>query len=140
MIQFPIQAETLLPHKGAMCCIDSLLFFDGKTIRSEVSIRPDHALLDGDTLDRSGFIELAAQTAGLLQGLGLREKGESPLMGMLVGVQNFEILADARLGDTLCVSVTRDVELADIHVFVFTVIRQEMLLAKGQLKVYIPGA
>ena len=140
MIALPVQASTLLPHKGAMCCIDSLTFFDDKTIQAEALLHQDHALLNGRVLDRAGFIELAAQTAGLLQGLGLREKGEAPALGMLVGVQNVVVMADAFQGDVLRIGVTREAELGDIHVLAFTVRRQDVLLAEGQLKVYIPGA
>ena len=121
-----------------MCCIDTLLYCDESTIRSEVLLRPGHTLLDGLTLDRAGFIELAAQTAGLSQGLALKEQGAPPALGMLVGVQGFEVIADARQGDTLCISVTKEAELGNIHVLAFSVHRQATLLAQGRLKVHIP--
>ena len=138
MKQLSQEAGTLLPHTGAMCCIDVLTCCDAKTTRAEVVLRPGHALLDGSTLDRAGFVELAAQTAGLLQGLALREKGLAPGLGMLVGIQGFEVIEDAHAGDTLCISVTREAELSDVHILGFSVHRQESLLAKGCLKVYIP--
>ena len=138
MVKFPQKASTLLPHEGAMCCIDTLTYCDTKTTTAEVHLRPDHALLDGSTLDRAGFIELAAQTAGLLQGLVLQEKGLPPALGMLVGVQHLEIVTDAKGGDTLCITVIREAELGDVHVLTFSVHCGETLLAQGRLKVYTP--
>ena len=138
MTFFSQNASTLLPHKGAMCCIDTLTYSDSKETRATVCLGPGHALLDGNTFDRAGFVELAAQTAGLLQGLALKEKGSAPALGMLVGVQGVVFSGDACQGDTLDITVTREAELGDVHVLAFSVHRQDTLLAQGKLKAYIP--
>ena len=137
-MQFPQETSALLPHKGVMRCIDTLVFCDTTTTRAEVLLQKGHAFLLGTAFDRAGFVELAAQTAGLPQGLALKEKGEVPALGLLVGVQDVEMLQDAFEGDLLCISVRREVELGNIHVLAFSVHRKETLLAQGKLKVYIP--
>ena len=135
---FPVDARRLLPHAGPMCCIDRLLSSSKTAAVAEVMLTDGHSLLDGDTLDRPGYVELAAQTAGAMQGFDQYIQGLPPKFGYLVGVQDFYIHADARRGDRLRLEVSIEAELGEVTVLSARVCCEDALLAEGRLKVYVP--
>lgn len=135
---FPFEARALLPHAGPMCCIDTLLASSKTGATAEVLLAPGHSLLRGETLDGAGYVELAAQTAGAMQGYDLYIQKLPPKPGFLVGVQDFLIHEEARAGDTLRVTVALTAELAEVSVLSAEVFRDGSLLAEGKLKVFVP--
>lgn len=136
--QFPLDARRFLPHDGPMCCIERLLSSTGTTAAADVLLGPDHALLLGGELDPCAYVELAAQTAGAMQGYDQHVRGLSPKRGFLVGVQDFVIHAGARAGDRLRMDVAIYAELGEMTVLTATIQRDDELLAEGRLKVYVP--
>ena len=136
---FPIVATFLLPHKGPMCCIDALLASSKTAACATVTLSPEHSLLCGDVLDGAAYLELAAQTAGAMQGYDQYSQGCPPKPGFLVGAQDFYIHGEARVGDTLRIDVVLTAELAEVSVLSATVRRDIELLAEGRLKVFVPA-
>ena len=136
--QFPLDAQQFLPHTGAMCCIDRLLSSSKTAAATDVVLTPDHFLLRGNELDPSGYVELAAQTAGAMSGYDRRIQDLPLKQGFLVGVQDFVIHADARVGDCLRMDVATFAELGEMAVLTAQVRRGDELLAEGRLKVYVP--
>lgn len=134
----PLDAEALLPHAGPMCCIDTLLASSKKAATAEVTLTPGHSLMRGDVLDGSGYLELAAQTAGAMQGYDQLVQGLPPKPGFLVGAQDFHIHGEARVGDTVRIDVTLTAELAEVSVLSAVVRRDAVVLAEGRLKVFVP--
>lgn len=141
----PLAADTLLPHKGRMCCIDLLTAFRGTEAETETLLRPEHVLLDRDgRMDPCGFIELAAQSAGAMY--GARAAGQSPGPAMLVSMQKVALLRDARVGDRLRVTVSVLGELEGMISLSFSVrraaeqVQDRFPLAEGRLTAYLPGA
>jgi predicted hotdog family 3-hydroxylacyl-ACP dehydratase len=137
-VNFPIEARALLPHAGPMCCIDRLLASSKTGATAEATLVPGHSLLRGDALDGAGYVELAAQTAGAMQGYDLYVQNLPPKPGFLVGVQDFCIHDEALVGDTLCITVALTAELAEVSVLSASVFRGGSLLADGRLKVFVP--
>lgn len=137
---FPLDARLLLPHKGPMCCIERLLSSTRTAAVAEVRLTAAHSLVTGDALERAGYVELAAQTAGAMQGYDRQRRGLPPAFGYLVGAQDFVFHADARAGDTLAVRVAIQAELGEVTVLSACVMRGEEILAEGRLKVYVPVA
>ena len=135
---FPFDARALLPHEGPMCCIDRLLFSSKTAAVAEADLHPGHSLLTGGALDPAGYVELAAQTAGAMQGYDQRLQGLPPKSGFLVGVQDFALLGAAAAGDTVRMEVAIVAELGSVTVLTAKVFRGESLLAEGRLKVYVP--
>ncbi|BDH44688.1 hypothetical protein TUM12370_07320 [Salmonella enterica subsp. enterica serovar Choleraesuis] len=137
--QFPIPAAKYLPHREAMCCIDEILDCRGAAIKAGVTLHSDHVLLTAQgILERSGFIELAAQAGCALMGLSVPE-GEMPASAWLAGVQDFEVVQDAKTNDTLIIDAAITRELAEIRVLDFKITTQNQLLATGSLKVFYQG-
>ena len=135
---FPLEAQRLLPHAGAMCCIDSLLVSTKTMAVAEVVLVHGHSLLDGDTLAPAGYVELAAQTVGAMQGFDRQRQSLPPQSGYLVGVQNFFIYGTATLGDRLEMEVHIEAELGAVTILAAEVRCGKTMLAAGRLKVYVP--
>lgn len=133
---FPLSAQSLIPHREGMCCIDSLLSIEGPRVQASVKLHPDHLLLDENgTLDRCGYIELAAQAACALKGVDAA-KGRESATALLASVNNFQLFDDAGTGETLLISVAITTELADLSMLEFNVACGQRLLARGELKVF----
>jgi len=139
LLPIPHRAEQLLPHKKRMCCIDNLIALHDQEAVAEVFLHPEHILLNGEgMLDRCGFIELAAQTAGVLHAAKMDPSGAAPRLAMLTGVQNFIVHADAFAGDKLNIYVSIIGEIVDMSSLLFSIGRGDELLAEGRLKVFMP--
>lgn len=138
-LSFPCDAEQLLPHKGRMCCIDKLVTLDEQEATAEVVLEANHILLNSKgQFERCGFIELAAQTAGAMQGAQMLIQQTIPSLAMLAGIQHFTVHADAKLGDTLIIEINILGELDGMSSLSFNIKRENQLLAEGRLKVFIP--
>ena len=135
---FPVDARALLPHEGSMCCIDRLLSSSKTAATSEASLHAGHSLLTDGVLELTGCIELAAQTAGAMQGFDQAIQGLPPKAGFLVGVQDFILRDVAHAGDTVRMEVCIIAELGEMTVLSANIFHQETLLAEGRLKVYVP--
>lgn len=132
---FPIPARGLIPHRGGMCCIDTILSVELLKVQASVVLDADHLLLNGGrVLDRSGFIELAAQAACALKGTASAGRGSAT--ALLASVNNFQVYDDARIGETLLIRVEITTELAAMSLLNFNVVCGQRLLATGQLKVF----
>jgi predicted hotdog family 3-hydroxylacyl-ACP dehydratase len=121
-----------------MCCIERLLSSSETAAVAEVTLTPAHSLMNGDALDKAGYVELAAQTAGAMQGFDLFRQGLPLKFGYLVGAQDFIFHRGARAGDTLTIKVTLEAELGEVSVLSSRILLEEELLAEGRLKVYVP--
>ena len=137
LMHLPIPAQELLPHKGPMCCIDFLVHVTPAEARGTVTLLPNHVLVHEGELIAAGFIELAAQTAGAMQGYWQKKEHLPVRVGYLVAVQNFSMLQPAYVGDALAISVAVQGELEGVSILVAAIHRHQELLAQGKLKVFV---
>ena len=121
-----------------MHCIDRLLSSSKTTAVAEADIVPGHSLLTGQILDPAGYVELAAQTAGAMQGYDWHLQNLPLKSGFLVGAQDFSFFGQAVVGDTVRMEVSIVAELGEVTVLSAKVFRSEQLLAEGKLKVFVP--
>lgn len=134
----PLPAITLLPHKGPMCCLDVLIHATTTTAKAMVTLTPGHVLLqEGGMITPAGYIELAAQTAGALQGYEQLQSSTGPRTGYLVAVQNFEVLAPAYVENILIISVVVQKELEGVSIILAEVLHNGHILAHCKLKVFV---
>ncbi|MBD8106498.1 hypothetical protein [Erwinia persicina] len=134
-MKFPLPAREVVPHRGGMCCIDTLLDATSQKVIACVTLHPQHRLLNNNTtLDRSGFIELAAQAACGLKGIAGEE--QTNVTALLGGVSHFQVFEDATVNQTLMIYVFISGEIAGISLLNFHIDCNECLLASGELKVF----
>lgn len=81
--------EDLIPHRGRMLLLEEILSLNTEAAISSARVREAWPLISEHSVSSLILIELAAQTGGLCNGLGLvRKHGEdSDKTGFLVGVK-----------------------------------------------------
>lgn len=141
MLPFPLEAGAFLPHTPPMLCIDVLLFASETEAEASVTLCPGHLLLHEGRLHESGFIELAAQTAGAMKGYNEKKEGKPVRDGFLAAVQKFSCAGFAREGDTVHIAIKLVAEMGGVSLLEARISREAAgcseLLAQGKLKVFI---
>ena len=79
-----------------------------------------------------------AGAAGAMHGYDQFVRDAPPKAGFLVGVQDFDILSPVREGDRLRITVSTLGALGDVTLLAAEIRRDETLVAKGKLKVFVP--
>ena len=138
-LPLPIPAAQLLPHQQAMCCIDSLLTCGPDSAQALVHLKDGYIFLNNGILERAAYIELAAQTAGAMQGYLALHSKEQISSGYLVGAQDFTFFADAFAQQTLLITVAAVSAFQNICLVEASIQAEGTLLAQGLLKVFIPS-
>lgn len=104
--------EELLPHAEPMILLDGLLSWDGTTARFSAKIRRGCPLVDRSAnpavLPATSLLEYLAQAAGCVSGLVQREKGNTVLVGYLLGTRELTLhVASLSVGDELELEAAR---------------------------------
>lgn len=141
MLSLPLPAAELLPHRPPMLCIDMLLWASESEAEASVELSPGHLLLHERRLHESGFIELAAQTAGAMKGYNEKKQGKPVRDGFLAAVQKFFCSGFAGEGDSLRITVNLVAEIGGVSLLEVSILRETAdcreMLAHGKLKVFI---
>ena len=113
-----------------------------QTARATAVLREDSPFARRDgLLERTVHAELIAQCFAAGSGACLREAGGTvPDLGYLAALRDMEVLADARVGQPLAVDVRVTGQLGGITVVEGEVHGGDVLLARGQIKVFLPEA
>lgn len=139
--RLPASAARLLPHEPPMVYIDRLLEADDERGLCETILTAGHMLLDDHgTMERSAFIELAAQSFAALKGWEFIRRDLPFPIGYLVGAQGFECLDDARQNDRLLIETVALGTFEGFGVVRATITRDGDVLARGKIKLYVPQA
>jgi predicted hotdog family 3-hydroxylacyl-ACP dehydratase len=88
--------EDILPHRGNMLLIDDILEVDETHAVTTSVIKTSYPLTDNNGVQSLIMVELAAQAAGVCNGLErIKEQGkESSKMGWLVGIKRAQFYID----------------------------------------------
>jgi len=124
-----------------MLLLSSLDAFSAEEARATADLREGNPFLRPDgLLDRAAYAELMAQCFAAGAGALARQTETPPAaLGYLAALRDVVIHGDARLGDTLTVSVKLVTTLGPVSVLEGEVrSAADTLLATGQLKVFIP--
>ncbi|WP_419781040.1 3-hydroxylacyl-ACP dehydratase [Maridesulfovibrio sp.] len=139
----PMEAKTLLPHRGQMLLIDSVLSADedGGTVLTDLSTQSIGLGPDGNMLPPF-YIELVAQAYAAVCGYHLQNTGQPIPEGFLVGVQKFQINPLPSRTDfnstELLIEVRTIGDFDGFAVVEGNVSREDIILAEGRIKLFIP--
>ncbi|WP_421899951.1 3-hydroxylacyl-ACP dehydratase [Maridesulfovibrio sp.] len=141
-MNLPMQAEKLLPHRGQMLLIDSVLTVGegAGTALADLSTQSITLAPDGSVLDPF-YIELVAQAYAAVCGYRLKSLGQPVPEGYLVGVQKFQIVPQSTAKFTsneLLISVQTVGDFDGFAVVEGTVSREGQILAEGRIKLFVP--
>ena len=134
----PLPAEELVPHRLPMRLINRLLEINGKNGVVEVVVEEYCPLVDETgQLEDIALIELVAQGYAALKGYLDRLQNKPMRQGFLVGIKKLEKIDSARVGDCLRIEVVTLAELDDFAVAEGQIWRNEKLVARGEIKIWI---
>ncbi len=88
--------EDILPHRGAMSLIDDVIIVEENYAVTEAIVSKSYPMADSRGVSPLILVELAAQTAGVCNGLSkLKTEGkDSSRKGWLVGVKRAQFFVD----------------------------------------------
>ena len=137
----PAKADHFLPHAFPMVFIDRLLEADGERGLCELELTSAHIFVDAQgRMDRACFVELAAQSFAAVKGWKLACQDTPFSSGFLVGVQAFECLDDASVGDLLQIETMELGGFDGYTVVRATINRGGETIAGGKIKLYVPAS
>lgn len=138
MLELPLAAENLVPHRLPMRLVDQLLEIEEKNGVVEAVIATDCPLLSEDgQLEDVALVELIAQGYATLKGYLDRRDNKPIRQGFLVGIKKFVTLQPVCSGDRLRIDIETLAELDDFAVAQGQIWRSATLIAQGEIKIWI---
>ena len=91
-----ITVEDLLPHRGRMKLVDDIIELDERRAVTRAVVTDQWPLFDKNGVNALALVELAAQTAGLSNGLArINKRGkDADNRGWLAGIKESRLLVD----------------------------------------------
>lgn len=84
-----LSIESLVPHRGPMCWLDSLTEADADQVTVQAQIRPEQPLVQPQGLPGWAGIELMAQAIAVWAGVRALQRGEPIKPGFLLGSRRY---------------------------------------------------
>lgn len=139
LLQLPVKAEELVPHRGMMLLIGELRESSLERATGASTITSANPFVDSrGRLDGVCFVECLAQLTAASEGFNARTIGDGVIRsGYLVGVNDFSINGRAGIGDTLVLKMRKLLEINNVVVAEGDVHVDGKCLASGKLKFYI---
>lgn len=120
-----------------MLLVDRLLEAEELQSMSEMTVRADMVFVGEDgVLDGVAYAEIIAQSLAAMEGFLQLEGFGSNREGYLLGVRNIELFGQARVGDTLRISVQKVGKYGDFGIARGEVRNGDTLIASGEVKVW----
>ncbi len=131
--------QTLIPHQGLMCLLDSVNSWDAQRIACSTHShqRADNPLRSDDQLHALHLCEYGAQAMAVHGGLLAREVGGSAKPGLLVSLRAVELHRERidDLPDALKVTAEKLLNAGDSWQYQFNIHHRDELLASGRAAV-----
>jgi 3-hydroxyacyl-[acyl-carrier-protein] dehydratase len=139
MMELPIKAEILVPHRGAMCLIDNLIDYETDHGRVTACFLPDSPFVidDSGRVDAMALVELVAQSYAAGEGYRDLLAGKRPPEGYLVGISAVTFHKDAHAGEELFIDVGTVESFDKFFIASGKVQRGPELLVEVTLTIYI---
>jgi radical SAM protein with 4Fe4S-binding SPASM domain len=134
----PTSVENLIPHGNSIRVIDRLVQIGDRRSKTEYVVPHDSQMVDDPgVLDELAFIEMIAQSFAATHGFNLSEQERRTHRGLLLGVKDFLVVGEARVGDRLTIAIHKVTRFGDFGV-VEGDIRHENgdLIASAQVKIW----
>ncbi len=125
-----LDIETMIPHRGRMRLIERVVAVDDQKAITAATTSPAWPLYGEGSVDVLVTIELAAQTAALLEGWKRLRSGRGGTSGWLVGIKSAEFgVSRLPVPATLITEVAKSYALEGYAVFGGTVRLDERIVA-----------
>lgn len=134
--RLPLALSELLPQKAPMRFVDTLESVGDRIGECAVTIRPDLPMAGANIVDEVAYLEMIAQAMAAVEAFAHLGTGDGGFGGLLVGAEDLEVVAPARVGDRLRVRVRKDTRFGKYGIVSGTVLRDERVLARGNIKIW----
>lgn len=134
----PTSVENFIPHGKSIRVIDRLVQIGDRHSKTEYIVGEDSWLVDASgVLDELAFIEMIAQSFAATHGFNLTDEQRRTHRGLLLGVKDFLVAGEARVGDRLTIAIHKVTRFGDFGV-VEGDIRDQTgeLIASAQVKIW----
>jgi predicted hotdog family 3-hydroxylacyl-ACP dehydratase len=88
------RVEELVPHRGRMCLLDTIVGYGEDWLRAAVTPRPGGAFAEESGIPAWVGIEYMAQAAAAFGGIEQVQRGEPPSIGLLIGARYYRCMQD----------------------------------------------
>jgi predicted hotdog family 3-hydroxylacyl-ACP dehydratase len=138
-MELPLDAEMLIPHRKPMRLMDRLNASDGKSASASARFLADCPFVIDrkGTIERLALLELIAQTYAASRGYEDLAEGVDFSQGYLVGISNAVYYSDAYVTQALLIKVESEEAFDKFHLAAGEVWRDDTLLMKATLKIWI---
>lgn len=137
-LSLPLAAEELIPHRLPMRLVDRLLEINGKNGIVAAQVTAECPLIDTTgKLEDIALVELIAQSYAALKGYLDRLQDKPVRQGFLVGIKKLNWFEVVSAGELLLIKIRTLAELGDFAVAEGEVWRGNILVASGEIKVWI---
>ena len=135
MMDVPIAAELLLPHRAPMIVIDTLTSVGDGVAEGTAVVRSDSIFAGKDGgVDAVVYVEMIAQMTAAYEAFKEKREGENELKGLFLGARKFEVSGEARVGDVLTIKVSKDAEFSGFAIVQGEVLHGDTMIARGEIK------
>ena len=111
MVDLNLQAEGLLPHKGAMCLLDKVIAADEETLVATTVFRSDGLFCRDGRVGAWVSLECMAQAVAAWAGYHGSLNGQPPRLGFLLGSSRFDCARPwISIDRTLRIEVQKQIE------------------------------
>ena len=137
-MDFPIDANLVVPHSSRMSLLDTVVCADGNSLTATARVREDSAFARDGVVGAWVGIEYMAQAIAAFEGCRARDRGDAPKVGFLIGSRHYACSAPAfAVGSSLRIEIVRQYEEGGLGLFDGT-ITGDNISADASLSVYQP--
>jgi MoaA/NifB/PqqE/SkfB family radical SAM enzyme/predicted hotdog family 3-hydroxylacyl-ACP dehydratase len=134
--RLPAALSEILPQKAPMRFVDTLESVGDRIGECAVTIRGDMPMVGSGIIDDVAYLEIIAQAMAALEAFMVLGREGGGFGGFLVGAEDLEVLENAGVGDRLRVLVRKDTRFGKYGIVSGTVLRDDSVLARGQIKIW----
>ena len=137
----PVSAIGLVPHGKTMRMIDRIERIDERQAITTFAVTADCVLVDeSGRLDELAYIEMIAQSFAASHGFHLSPEERKLHRGLLLGVKQLVVTAQARVGDVLTIDLRKVTRFGAFGVVEGEIFRQDgQLIVRGEVKIWRPS-
>ncbi|MEO7362802.1 MAG: 3-hydroxylacyl-ACP dehydratase [Gemmatimonadaceae bacterium] len=118
MLEFPIEAQLVVPHSARMLLLDTVLNADENSLTAAGVVRADNPMNHGGAVGSWIGVEFMAQAIAAFEGCRARERGDSPKVGFLIGARHYKCTVPSfAVGAQLQIHVVRQYEEGGLGLF-----------------------
>ena len=137
-MDFPIDANLVVPHSARMSLLDTVVRADENSLTAEARVREDSPFARDGVVGAWVGIEYMAQAIAAFEGCRARDRGDAPKVGFLIGSRHYACSVPGfAVGSLLRIEIVRQYEEGGLGLFDGK-ITGDNISADASLSVYQP--